>query len=72
MLYKQFELLEQGGYKPEAANVYALTPQNGAARSVIYEDGANTLYYTGFDNNIEVFSKISQTPTFINLQEHGK
>lgn len=71
-LYKQFELLEEGGYVAEATNVYALTAQDGAAHSVVYEDGSDTLYYNGFDNSIEVFSKISQTPTFINLQEHGK
>lgn len=71
VLYKQFELLEEGCYMPEAANIYALTAQDGAARSVIYEDGADTLYVTGLDNSIVVFSKISQMPTFINLPKYG-
>lgn len=71
MIYRQFEIIEEGKYSAvdiNNANIFTLISNDNAFRHFIayYQPNAVCLFEN--DNNVVSFTRISDIPTFINLQ----
>ena len=71
MIYRQFEIIEEGKYSAvdiNNANIFTLISNDNAFRHFIayYQPNAVSLFEN--DNNVVSFTRISDIPTFINLQ----
>lgn len=64
--YKQFQLLDTGSYKKIYDNGYILKSDN-IDEYIIYSN-EQFHFYDRKQNNILIYSKISNTPTFINIR----
>ncbi len=70
IIYEQFNLIEKGSYKKEHENIFSLTPENKdeIMQWIIYNE-RDLIYYINSLDSPAVFSRISDIPTYINLQD---
>lgn len=69
--YMQFKLLDKGYYNEVYANVYFLKGDNQINDFVIkgVMNDTNVIYFNNRDlNSVNIYSKISDIPTFINIE----
>lgn len=69
--YMQFKLLDKGDYNEVYENLYFLKGDNQINDFVIkgVMNGNNVIYFNNRDlNSVNIYSKISDIPTFINIE----
>ena len=67
--YKQFEVLEEGDYLDEGQGFFALAlapGESGQGGRVVY-NGSDEVVLVDAEGGAELFVRISETPTFINV-----
>ena len=64
--YKQFELLDNGMYENYYDDIYILESNN--ERKYIIFNSKKLYFYDSEQNSVLLYSKISNTPTFINIE----
>lgn len=70
VLYKQFELIEKGNYKDNIINdisVYSLISEDETSEHIILYNSSDAIYFFDDYNGFMTFTKISSTPSFVNL-----
>lgn len=67
--YKQFNVLDKGGYFKDYDNIYFLKndEQLNEVQIIFIED---TVYYINADNTIKIYKKITDTPMLININNN--
>lgn len=69
VIYKQFNVIENGTYKKENNNIYLLKKSgNDKSQYIIYNDN-DSIHYVDSSNNVTYFSRIGDIPTYINVQK---
>lgn len=63
--YKQFELLDKGTYKNDYEDIYKL--KSGDTDQYVIYSNEKVYYYDVERNNISIYYKFSDMPTFINV-----
>ncbi len=67
--YRQFQMLERGGYTARGESVYILTSADGTNTiQILYKDKA---VYQFEELRITIFKQLSDTPTYINVNENA-
>lgn len=66
--YVQFKMLEQGNFDTDQANIYRLHNTDDSNITKIVHIN-NLLYYFSTDD-VVIYSKISNEPTFLNLNQY--
>lgn len=70
MIYSQFNVIEEGKYNAldTDANIFSLISNDKASEHLIVYNQPDGICLVEDSNNIINFTRISKTPTFINLQ----
>lgn len=66
--YKQFEVLETGGYSDEGAGLYALTPAGSGQGGRVVYNGSDEVVLVDSGGDTELFVRISDIPSFSNVR----
>lgn len=71
VIYKQFELIEKGRYTAAENHIYTLKQaESGGEPCNAVFNNSDVIYFSS-DNKVETLSKISDVPTYINLQDEN-
>lgn len=70
VIYEQFNLIEKGSYKKEYENMFSLkTETEGEVKQWIIYNERDLIHYINSPGSPILFVRISDIPTYINLQD---